>query len=311
MRLYDPRYLHIILIVFLIISIVPIQAIGQDEGIHITSYELYYYEGPKVETTYLLAGKVYKAELTIEMGPKTPPGVNVVVETDLASYRGGEIFVVKEANVNYTVKDKLVVFTAKPGGKMVLSIVGEIPDNVTIKVVDGVELHYKVVLSIVKMYYENNPTTPIAQKTYEVIDEVIEEFYKTLNEKQKLAQIPEADETWKTMVSSLVSLADKLASKGLVVESLNLLKSIPDEPVMKPPESKDTLYFVIMGVVALVMVVAIVMWIRATGKSKFLEEKLESIVGDLEAISVRVEKLDKRVASELREIIDRVKASLT
>ncbi len=301
--------LALVAVVTMLLS--PLIVLGQDEGIRITSYTLYYYEGPKVETPYLLAGKAYKAQLTIEMGPKTPPNVLVVVETGLTSYRGGEIFVVKEANVKYNASGNKLVFVAKPGGKILLEITGMIPSDITIKRVDDLELHYKVVLSVVKMYYADNPATPIDEKRYDVIDEVMEKYYKLASEKKKLLDIPDADETWKTMVQGMISLADKYASKGLVLEALDILKTIPNKPITKPPEGKDTMYYMIMGVLAVIMVVAIVMWVRATGKARFLEEKLEGIVGDLEAISVRVEKLDKRVAGELRDIIDRVKSVLS
>ncbi len=305
------RTIFPVFMVVMILALLPVTVFAQDEGIRITSYTLYYYEGPKVETPYLLAGKAYKAQLTIEMGPKTPPNVPVIVETDLASYRGGEIFIVKEANVEYNTSENKLLFIAKPGGKISLEITGMIPSDVTVKEVNGLELHYKVVLSVVKMYYANNPTTPIDEKRYDVIDEVMEEYYKLANEKKKLLDIPDTDETWRTMVKGMISLADKYASRGLVLEALDILKAIPDKPITKPPEGKDTMYYMIMGVLAVVMIVAIVMWVRATGKAKFLEEKLEGIVGDLEAISVRVEKLDKRVAGELRDIIDRVKSVLS
>ncbi len=302
------------LIVIILISLVlPLYALAQENGIVISKFELYYYEGPKVETSYLLAGKAYKATVEIMMGEKTPPNIKVIVTTDLAQYKGGQIFTVDEAvNVqwNYTSDKTGLIITANPGGKITLTIIGEIPEIVTTRTVDGLTLHFPVKMSIVKVYYENNPSNPIDAKIYEVIDEITEEYRKLLNEKKALLNTEGADETWLNMVKSILSEAERLANTGLVEQARDLLNTIPDKPVIKPPEGKESLYYMIMAGLGVIVIVGIVMWLRATGKARLLEEKLHNVVADLEALSVRIEKLDKRLANELREIIERAQASI-
>ncbi len=293
--------------------VLPLYALAQGDGISVSKFELYYYEGPKVETPYLLAGKAYKATVEITMGEKTPPNVKVIVATDLAQYKGGQLFTVDEAvNVkwNYTSDKTGIVIIANPGGRIKLTLVGEIPEIVTTRTVDGLTLHFPVKMSVIKVFYENNPGNPIDAKTYEVIDEVIEEYRKLLNEKKTLLQTEGADETWLNMVKSIIDEAERLANTGLVEQARDLLNTIPNKPVLKPPEGEKSLYYMIMGGLGIIVIVGIVMWLRATGKAKMLEEKLHSITADLEALSVRVEKLDKRLGSELRDIIEKAKASI-
>ena len=293
--------------------VLPLYALAQGDGISVSKFELYYYEGPKVETPYLLAGKAYKATVEITMGEKTPPNVKVIVATDLAQYKGGQLFTVDEAvNVkwNYTSDKTGIVIIANPGGRIKLTLVGEIPEIVTTRTVDGLTLHFPVKMSVIKVFYENNPANPIDAKTYEVIDEVIEEYRKLLNEKKTLLQTEGADETWLSMVKSIIDEAERLANTGLVEQARDLLNTIPSKPVLKPPEGKESLYYMIMGGLGIIVIVGIVMWLRATGRAKMLEEKLHSITADLEALSVRVEKLDRRLGSELRDIIEKAKASI-
>ncbi len=293
--------------------VLPLYALAQGDGISVSKFELYYYEGPKVETPYLLAGKAYKATVEITMGEKTPPNVKVIVATDLAQYKGGQLFTVDEAvNVkwNYTSDKTGIVIIANPGGRIKLTLVGEIPEIVTTRTVDGLTLHFPVKMSVIKVFYENNPANPIDAKTYEVIDEVIEEYRKLLNEKKALLQTEGADETWLSMVKSIIDEAERLANTGLVEQARDLLNTIPSKPVLKPPEGKESLYYMIMGGLGIIVIVGIVMWLRATGRAKMLEEKLHSITADLEALSVRVEKLDRRLGSELRDIIEKAKASI-
>ena len=293
--------------------VLPLYALAQGDGISVSKFELYYYEGPKVETPYLLAGKAYKATVEITMGEKTPPNVRVIVATDLAQYKGGQLFTVDEAvNVkwNYTSDKTGIVIIANPGGRIKLTLVGEIPEIVTTRTVDGLTLHFPVKMSVIKVFYENNPANPIDAKTYEVIDEVIEEYRKLLNEKKALLQTEGADETWLSMVKSIIDEAERLANTGLVEQARDLLNTIPSKPVLKPPEGKESLYYMIMGGLGIIVIVGIVMWLRATGRAKMLEEKLHSITADLEALSVRVEKLDRRLGSELRDIIEKAKASI-
>ncbi len=293
--------------------VLPLYALAQGDGISVSKFELYYYEGPKVETPYLLAGKAYKAIVEITMGEKTPPNVKVIVTTDLAQYKGGQLFTVDEAiNVkwNYTSDRTGIVIIANPGGKIKLTLVGEIPEVVTMRTVDGLTLHFPVKMSVIKVFYENNPSNPIDTKTYEVIDEVIEEYRKLLNEKKALLQTEGADETWLSMVKSIIDEAERLANTGLVEQARDLLNTIPSKPILKPPEGKESLYYMIMGGLGIIVIVGIVMWLRATGRAKMLEEKLHSITADLEALSVRVEKLDRKLGSELRDIIEKAKASI-
>ncbi len=304
----------IVLLGIIAVSLVlPLYALAQGDGISVSKFELYYYEGPKVETPYLLAGKAYKATVEITMGEKTPPKVKVIVATDLAQYKGGQLFTVDEAvNVkwNYTSDKTGIVIIANPGGRIKLTLVGEIPEIVTTRTVDGLTLHFPVKMSVIKVFYENNPANPIDAKTYEVIDEVIEEYRKLLNEKKALLQTEGADETWLSMVKSIIDEAERLANTGLVEQARDLLNTIPSKPVLKPPEGKESLYYMIMGGLGIIVIVGIVMWLRATGRAKMLEEKLHSITADLEALSVRVEKLDRRLGSELRDIIEKAKASI-
>ncbi len=309
------RTIKILVLLGIIITplILPLHTLAQENGITISKFELYYYEGPKVETPYLLAGKAYKATVEITMGEKTPPNVKVIVTTDLAQYKGGQIFTVDEAvNVqwNYTSDKTGIIVIANPGGKITLTIIGEIPEIVTTRTVDGLTLHFPVKMSVVKVYYENNPSNPIDAKTYEVIDEVTEEYRKLLEEKKALLETEGADETWLSMVKSIISEAERLANTGLVEQARDLLNTIPNKPVMKPPEGKESLYYMIMAGLGIIVVIGIVMWLRATSKARMLEEKLNSTIADLEALSVRVERLDKRLGNELREIIERAQATI-
>jgi hypothetical protein len=136
-----------------------------------------------------------------------------------------------------------------------------------------------------------------------------DEFQNLLDQKESTLQgyiDSGVDAGYTTLYGNMLNQSKALVNSGDVDGAIALLNAIPSSGA--PMGSALTIILLpLVGVVAALAAVFAVMFMRARGKTSYYRLVVEDQIKDLEGLTLRAQKIDRTMASNLDSVKDRLK----
>lgn len=109
------------------------------------------------------------------------------------------------------------------------------------------------------------------------------------------------------LYSNMLNQSTALVGKGYVNEAIALLNAIPSSGAPMG-SALETIMIPAIGITAVAAVVFAFMFLRARGKSSYVQLVIEDQIKDLEGLTLRASRIDRTISSSLEGIKDRLKS---
>jgi len=196
---------------------------------------------------------------------------------------------------------------------IVVSLYGRIPEGITKnKISDAIILHRPANFIVIELLGPNQQR--LDNVTIEVIDPEIFEYRNLLKEKEGLLQnlkesSPKVAPAYINLFEDVILRAKYEADQGFVDNAISLLNILTPDSVPREhaPSIFEEFFFPIVGGVGVIAAIFGALFLRARGKTNYLLMVIEDQIRELEGLTFRASKIDKRIHSSLEEVKDRLK----
>ena len=112
--------------------------------------------------------------------------------------------------------------------------------------------------------------------------------------------------TYVKLYENVINQSQAVAAQGYADIAIDLLNSLPtsNEPVTS---SWEVLFFPAVGILAAIVIVLLLIFMRARGKLSYITLVIEDQIKDLEGLTLRTSKIDRTLSSSLDSIKERLK----
>jgi hypothetical protein len=163
-------------------------------------------------------------------------------------------------------------------------------------------------VNVVTLY---GPTSgiPLAQITVYSTTAGMSQFLTLYNQKVahlKSLQSSGVAQGYIDLYANVLNQSQAEANQGYVTSAIDLLNglNISDEPASSTTQA---LFIPVVGVLAAVVVVFFILFMRVRGKVSYFQLVVEDQIKDLEGLTLRASKIDRTMASNLDSVKDRLK----
>jgi hypothetical protein len=199
---------------------------------------------------------------------------------------------------SYNPNQNTVLFTPL-AGKLVMSCFGRIPT--------GTGSTKPAPFILVRL---TDPSgTTLDQIRPAVISAEMDEFRVLLEQKEdKLQSLKDSGvaQGYINLYSNVLNQSQSIAAQGDSDAAIALLNSLPNsnEPVTS---NWELLFFPAVGVLAALVIVLVLVFMRARGKLSYITLVVEDQIKDLEGLTLRTSKIDRTISSNLDSVKERLK----
>ena len=133
----------------------------------------------------------------------------------------------------------------------------------------------------------------------------VEDFEAAVAEKSSLVEGVDTDPTYAALVEEVIDLAQELSANGYVKNAMDTLAVLPDsasdfpEPIS---ESSMVPYLVIIIILAVILIVSILLFLKARAGNSFIQHQVEEEAGNLDVLLVRISKIDRQLANDIEQV---------
>jgi hypothetical protein len=143
-----------------------------------------------------------------------------------------------------------------------------------------------------------------------IVTAVVDEFQNLYDQKEdKLRSLISSGVAsgYTQLFENVLTQSNNLASLGYVDEAIALLNSLPGsgEPM---GSALEMVLIPAIGIGAVAAVVFAFMFLRARGKNSYTQMVIEDQIKDLEGLTLRAARIDRRLSSSLESVKDRLKS---
>jgi len=294
------------------VSVSPAKA--QGGGGWITSYDIYDYNSNQHLAEYnsatginqtlgaILPGENLKVTFTIDVF--TPGSGDLKLATSLRQLIQGQYWQL-DPQSSYTLGSDFSS-NANPAsfnwvqGTFTMTVIGIVPTP------SATETQAPV--NVVTLY---GPTSgiPLAQITVSSTSAAMSQFLTLYGQKVahlKSLQSSGVAQGYVDLYTNVLNQSQSEANQGYVTNAINLLNglNISDEPASSTTQA---LFLPVVGVLAAVVVVFAILFMRVRGKVSYYQLVVEDQIKDLEGLTLRASKIDRTMASNLDSVKDRLK----
>jgi hypothetical protein len=199
---------------------------------------------------------------------------------------------------SYNPNQNTVLFTPL-AGKLVMSCFGRIPT--------GTGLIKPAPFILVRLTDPSGST--LDQIRPSVISAEMDEYRVLLEQKEeKLQTLKDTGVApgYIQIYDNVLNQSKAIAAQGYSDSAIELLRSLPtsNEPVTS---SWELLFFPAVGILAALVIVLALVFMRARGKLGYITLVIEDQIKDLEGLTLRTSKIDRTISSNLDSVKERLK----
>ncbi|MBI2854179.1 MAG: hypothetical protein HYX87_04570 [Chloroflexi bacterium] len=284
------------------LTIVPGAAGAEAVPVRISSFEISTVDGKSVKDAPLMAGAMYKVQLTIEVGPGIKD--KGLLKTGLA-ISGDRYWTL---NGKYSGIDTA---TWRPGqaelsfeaieGIVQLQLQGMVPpDFVTADLPNGGQLHTARPISLVRLSLGSGNV--LDDRSQEVIDTAIEKYRSTLAAKAAMVDKTTADPRYVDFVTAVMTKAKAEAASGYTEQATEVLQAIPNSDWISP-QGSTTLQWILAGVFLLAALFLAFLLMRARADASFVRQQADEQAKKLELLAAKASRTgDTALSNEITRV---------
>ena len=264
----------------------------------------------------ILVGAELDITLTIAV-PLTVPGSSLKVSTSMEHSflqdRYWEISSTEYRVQNYNPNQPTITFS-QIQGNLVVSCFGSIPSGITETTVgSGTVLHQQQDFALIQL---TGPSGEILDQIKPaVVDAKIDEYHTLLAKAENTLQVllnTEIAPAYISLYENIMNQSKTVNQQGFTDSAISLLKSlsVTEAPPSTGTTIADTFFLPAVGVLAALVVIAMLLFMRARGKAGYVSRVVEDQIRDLECLTLRASKVDKTLSSGLQAVEDKLKQTV-
>ena len=284
--------------------LLPSPALAQVVPAKISAFKITTQDGREVMGQPLIAGVVYDISFTIEVAAGVKD--KAILGTDLE--REGDRYWTLEGDYpgidlsSWQPGQQSISFEMAEGTAHFV-LTGYISKEYTTTTLENGEiLHHGESLVVLALSLESGGS--LEERSFEVIDDVLETYRDTLDVKVELTKEMEADAAYVDLVEAVLETAQTEADEGYTERALALLGIIP-ETGWATPQGSNMVLIVVIAVLAVIALLVLILLFRSKSEAGLLKRRADEEAKKLDIVSARVMKIgEKSLAGEISQVKD-------
>ncbi len=259
----------------------------------------------------LLAGHSYNVTLQVDV-PFTQSGSNFVLTLDnLMTLTGSQYWYLLTKNyggydpASFRPGEKGIQFD-QVEGKLQLSVLFSVPADITTKQALGMTYRF-----LQKDYPVVQVTVTggsmVGSQTFNLSDSSIENYLKTADQKSNLVPSGQIDKSYDPLIKAILAQADVIYNLGLPEKATDILNVVNTSNFPAPPSnSLQTVLFGAVALVAIIAVVAFLMFSRANSRASMRASAIDQTRNELASLEITAARFDEALAGQLKSLREKL-----